>query len=218
MTNWQKVLLSNFLFLGVPSSLGTFTCRLISNGLPRMPAVVPPTRLAQGREQGSNRQEWGGRERRMDRGPWYPPQRDLLVLSALMTTWTESQGTISPRIIKAKDTTSNMAICTFQSSTNLTLARLTNMYTATAFFLSPLPSSSFFFPPSLLNHYPYIPIFFHRSPTVLEDEEPVMVLSNASSSPRLTQRPISLDSASGDELTSGSASGGRRSQNGGECM
>ena len=128
--------MSNFLFLGVPSSLGTFTCRLISNGLPRMPAVVPPTRLAQGREQGSNRQEWGGRERRMDRGPWYPPQRDLLVLSALMTTWTESQGTTSPRIIKAKDTTSNMAICTFQSSTNLTLARLTNMYTATAFFLS----------------------------------------------------------------------------------
>ena len=205
------------MFLGVPSSLGTFTCRLISNGLPRMPAVVPPTRLAQGREQGSNRQEWGGRERRMDRGPWYPPQRDLLVLSALMTTWTESQGTTSPRIIKAKDTTSNMAICTFQSSTNLTLARLTNMYTATAFFLLS-SSSSFFSPPSLLNRYPHISIFFHRSPTVLEDEEPVMVLSNASSSPRLTQRPISLDSASGDELTSGSASGGRRSQNGGECM
>ena len=96
-----------------------------------MAAVAPPTQLAQGREQGSSRQERGGRERRMDRGPWYPPRRDRLVLSALMTTWTESQGTTSPRIINARDTTSNMAICTFQPSTNLTLAKLTNLYTAT---------------------------------------------------------------------------------------
>ena len=45
-----------------------------------------------------------------------------------------------------------------------------------------------------------------------------MVLSNAPSSPRLTHRPISLDSASGDELTSGSASGERHSQNDGEFL
>ena len=46
----------------------------------------------------------------------------------------------------------------------------------------------------------------------------MMVLSNAPSSPRLTHRPISLDSASGDELTRGSASGERRSQNDGEFL
>jgi len=45
-----------------------------------------------------------------------------------------------------------------------------------------------------------------------------MVLSNAPSSPRLTHRPISLDSASGDELTSGGASGERHSQNDGKCL
>ena len=111
-----------------------------------------------------------------------------------------------------------LSLCTFQSSTNLTLAKLTNLYTATvtlllSFILLLLPSFSS--PPRPL---PLLSIFFHSSPTVLEDEEPVMVLSNTSSSPRLTQRPISLDSASGDELTSGSASGERRSQNGGECI
>ena len=46
----------------------------------------------------------------------------------------------------------------------------------------------------------------------------MMVLSNAPSSPRLTHRPISLDSASGDELTRDSASGERRNQNDGEFL